>query len=795
MRRSYLRIVPFAAVVLAFACGTDDPGSGPDMDAGADAMVPPLVEGGRAPYDSGGAMSVPRVPVVSELVSSAVDVQGMMFAAGEMQISGEPFAQFFGGRNLAYYNRLQLPPDLYLVPTPGTGTLAGVPDLFGFSTAVESYEYSKYHVNSVIQFSGAGVSLANGPVVGRRGEATAQDRLIARATGLMTAAGTDVGGLAVLPPPTNNPLNLIGFAGLVPVFAPYSSFTPDIPATMAVVKSCDRRGGYSGLLTGPQTAAAYECEYNELHVPDAQLNHMLVPGVLGFSIWKQALWSIDFAGRLHDSLSNPVTSVKAADGPMVGAPFNMVIADAPPGAAVGTYIGSSPLEGMWGLVMIDGMDNLDEWLLTSLTTTDGVALSGFASTADAINYDYSSPLRWFPTATTVAVDASAPYPPVTGLTLTDATSRSVDLAGLILGNGLFFAMTDGRNPAFGKSAGLSLVFDGDPFPKDNGLPDGEATAHDRALGVLRVAFVDLERMHSEPTLGVVLDSATVSAGAITRGTTVTTTNLAHVLVSLRQAVLSLNAAVTQYGSADEDPSGDAQGILNTVAIHPPGGGTPPFSAHVRSLFVKNAVFVRDVLTTADGHVVNGATISGGKATAMTGAASLESQGAAVRALTEAFLLTGDESFRTRARAVSRHLQDAFYSAPARMYRGQEGGKDEVHMTPIRFGWLQSALRETHKTLFVAGDKALDRIVLEDRIARINKLFMNGWDDINGDQKVDPSKECLAGRLQTGEQSLTGELGHDAKGAPIEDRDGDCVQVLWKAKKLSVFAGDVLFHSP
>lgn len=788
-------MLPFGAVILAFACGGDDATPDAAADAGPDADVSPLAEGGRRPYDSGEAANVARVPVAAELVSSDVDVQGMMFAAGEMQIGGEPFAQLSAGRNLAYYDRLQLPPDQYLVANSAGGTVVAVTDLFGFSTAVESYEYSKYHVNSIIQFSGAGVSLANGPIVARMPQATAQERLIARAVALMTAAGTDVGGLAVLPPPQNNPLNLIGFAGLVPVFAPYSSFAPDVPGTTALVQSCDRRGGYSGLPAGLAVAAAYECEYNELHVPDAKLNHVLVPAALGLATWKQALWAIDFAGRLHDVLSSPVDEVAAADRPDVGKASNRVRATAPAGAVQGTYIGSSPLEGMWGLVMIEGMDNLDEWLLGSLTTNDGVALGGFASTSEAINYDYSSPLRWFPAATTVAVDPSVPYPPVTSLTLTDPASRSVDLASLLLGNAMFFAMTDARNAGIGQSLGLQMVFDGDPFPADNGLPDGEATAHDRALGVMRVAFVNLERMHADPALGIILDGATVNGGVVSQGTTVTTTALAHVLIGLRQTILSLNAAVTQYGSADEDPSGDAQGILNSIAIHPPGGGTPAFSAHARAVFVKNATFVRDVLTTGDGRVVNGATIAAGKATPTTDAASLESQTAAVRALTEAFLLTGDESFRTRARAVSRHLQDGFYSAAARMYRGREGGNDEVHMTPQRFGWLQSALRETHKTLFVPGDAALDRSVLEDRIARVNKLFMNGWDDLNGDQKVDVKTECLGARLQSAEQSLTGDLGHiDGTPLPVSDRDKDCVPVLSSAKKLSVFAGDVYFHT-
>jgi hypothetical protein len=205
--------------------------------------------------------------------------------------------------------------------------------------------------------------------------------------------------------------------------------------------------------------------------------------------------------------------------------------------------------------------------------------------------------------------------------------------------------------------------------------------------------------------------------------------------------------------------------------------------------------VRDVLSRTDGSVANGATLATGAATAMTAPASLESQAAAARALTEAFLVTGDTTYRDRARAVITRLQTAFYSAPARMYRGTEGGADEVHMTPERFGWLQSALRETHKSLHVPGDPALGRDVLEERIARVNKLFLNGWDDLDGNQQVDTKTECLAGRLQLGEQALTGELGRDDVGIPTSDRDSDCVLEIDKANVGSVLAREVLFQSP
>src|SRR5207245_3866476 len=113
---------------------------------------------------------------------------------------------------------------------------------------------------------------------------------------------------------------------------------------------------------------------------------------------------------------------------------------------------------------------------------------------------------------------------------------------------------------------------------------------------------------------------------------VTTTSLAHVVIALRQTLLSLNGAITQYGAADPDPAADLKGILNTAPIQPPGGGAPVvFSARVRTVFSECAKFVRDVLTSAEGQVYNSASSNasgGGSFTASTEAATLDSQAAA-----------------------------------------------------------------------------------------------------------------------------------------------------------------------
>jgi hypothetical protein len=227
-------------------------------------------------------------------------------------------------------------------------------------------------------------------------------------------------------------------------------------------------------------------------------------------------------------------------------------------------------------------------------------------------------------------------------------------------------------------------------------------------------------------------------------------------------------------------------------------GTPPsFSQRVREVFTSNATFFMNTLTKSDGTVVNGATLAPGSGvttvTPLATTTTLDTQAAAVRALIVGYLATGDSSFFTRAQAVARYLVGpAFYSAPARMYRGVANGPDDVMMVPQMFAWLQSSLRESYKTIFVPGDPALDRNVLQDRIARVNKLYLNGWDDLNGNQVVDYPEECMAGRLQQGEQALTGELGRTPEGVATGDRDSDCVLNIAYAKTASTQASQVYF---
>ena len=792
--RTRLGLHLLSLAILSACKGSDSNAVQSPNDAGTDAIVSDSSANDVA--DASDGAPVPSTPVIAKPVSTQVSVAALMFGAGEMQISGEPFARDFMGRNLDGYDRSLLPTDLYSPTAKGGDEIV---DIVGFSTAVESYEYSKYHVNMISLQTSAGPSLAWGPVLDATkdpatDEPTVRARLYGREKDLLQASGADVAGFAHIPPPTGNPYNVLGFSGIHPILAPYRSFDPAMtPDTL--VGTCTFEGGYA-VFSKAIKIPDYECGYTSLQVVRSKLDTTISPAAVGFTLWKQALWGIDFLGRLHDSAGNPIATVADVDLPSVGTPGNTIVGEDDTGAkgAAGTYIGSVALEGTWGLNYLEEADNASTWLLTALTTGDGATLSGFATLSDATSYDYTSPARWWPNAITVTEGAPAQWPSPATTTIgkpADGESHVEDLAALLLGHALWFGMTDARNDAIGGKIGLKATFDGAPFARDDGNPNGEATSHDRALAVMRVAFVDLDRYHTFPGTSVVVDVARpASTGSDAHGTTVTTTRLAHVTIGLRQTLLALNAAITQYGGADPNPKLDDKGILNTVPINPPGGATT-FSARVRSVLVAQATFVRDVLTKADGSVANGATFdASGAPTLDPSPTTIESQAAALRALLEGFLATGDTSFVDRARLVYTAMESTFYVKDARFWRGVAGGPDAIAMTPERFAFLQSAIRETHKIANVPGDAVLSKTNLEERMGRVNKLFLNGWDDWNGDSKVQMGAECLAGRLQLGEQALTGEYGHDNAGTLIGDRDSDCILNISWAKQGSLLAGEI-----
>jgi hypothetical protein len=762
-----------------------------------------------------GTKDVPKPPMVPrQFDATRTDTRfhtaEHMRASLEMQVTGEPFAQLLG-RDLAAFNRFSRTTDQYTDPATGQVHV----DTLGYAFGVESYEYSKQPMNNLSFEAGAGLSLQFGPLLNPAnvtGDAAYQlmlERLqhladTAHASGLanFVSVGSQDPTLA----------NFYGWPGFWPQIAEFRSFDPKLQVPTGATRGCTLDGGYAAASMGAQVVGNYECGYNGLNLPerDAQVDKVLEPNALGYAMWKQALWVINYWQSMHDLSGNPITDVSEADLPLVGMPGNTVVgkyADpANPGQMLdgdpGVYLGDITLEGWQGLVMLEEMDNKSALLLGRLSSEDGVVLGGFASTRAALDYDYTAPLRYWPSSVAVTEKATAPdpkldkqfFPQPTSFAVAEAKSRLADLSALAGGAAAFFALSDFENPDVGGQASSRATFDGDPFPADNQLADGEPTPHDRALALLKVLLVNVDRLHFDAAHKVLVDTATVQGQNIQRGTTVDTVEAAYAIWGLRTALRSISHTLTLYSNDTPDTQG-----LATVLDSVPFAGAPA-GARLRDrtleLIRAEADFLaKKLIDPEHGYAVaNGYDLAADQRDSSS--TRLESEAAAIRGLLEAYLATSDESYRQTAMRVYADLESRFWVSSLRVFRTTASIDARYTWTPARFGTLEGALRQYWKLVGRRPGQERNANELLDRMKRTFKLVVNGWDDANGDDGWygDPltddlwKQECTGAGLQMGERALTGETARQSEGP---DRDHDCVPEISAAQLPSALAAEIV----
>jgi hypothetical protein len=737
-------------------------------------------------------------------------------AAVEMQISGEPLAEAMG-RVLAGYSRdfvcqlSECSPSIYYDPALNGGIVGGPngrTDLAGFASAVESYEYSKQPMNNIAFESGAGTSLAFGPVLdpaGATGAAALQglrawvQRIAVEANTTARAVSTQV-----------TPDNPLGWPGFWPTLQPFTQWNPAIQPTNAstgcTISSDDDPGASGSLLCDD-----YECDYTGLHLPDraGQVSMAIGPGASGWAGWKEALWTLNYLQVMHDSNENPVNTVPADQLALVGAAGNVVLGNGGPGATTvpGTFLGSSDIEGFQAANFLQILDNQAEQWLTALSTTDGTTLDGFASLAEALAYSDQSPLRWFPAtiAVTEVPDGSGFARPAS-YSIASPDSHLLDLAGLVGAFSSVYSLTDQSNTQVGGSQPVLAYFDGDPFPVQNQIPAGAPTLHDRALAMMRVAVVNMDRLHRDPTTGLFVDDVALAGGTVSRGPSLSTDTAAYALLSLRTARRALDSALVLYSNTKPD----IEGVPCSLDAFSPVDGVV-FSARLDALIETLSGVFYDRLTTADGHAYGGWNVA--TAVPTDDGSNLDAHSAAIRGLLVAYLATGQTRYRDRAFAVFQRLDGAFYDPQARVYRLTPGDTSAtLTFTPRRFGILQGALRDTYELIALLPGNSTLASLIEDRIARLDKLVLNGWDDRNMTEAVDWPQECAhlgtgpdgqplgLGGLQMAERVLSGESGSlaDKPGGdagarvPTTDREHDCVPEISAVGLPSALANSVTF---
>jgi hypothetical protein len=722
-------------------------------------------------------------------------------ASVEMQLSGEPFATAMG-RDLGGYSRdyacaaSVCQASVYADPSADGGSVVDLP---GFGSAVESYEYSKQPMNNIAFESGAGTSLLFGPVLNPTG-ATGQAALsVAQAWFQHMADESSASGRFVTAPDQGN--NPLGWPGLWPTLQPFSSWSPAIQPTNSStgcnITSDDNTGSHA-LLSND-----YECDYTTLHLPNraAQVTPTIGPGSSGWTDWKEALWTLNYLQVLHDRKEHPITSVTPGELSQVGVPGNLATGG---GLFPGIYLGSSHIEGFQAGNFIQILDNqAAQWLL-QLTTVDGATLGGFANLADALNYSDKGVLRWFPGSigVTEVSDASG-FPMPSGYSVASANSHLLDLAGLLGAYGSIYALTDTSNAQVGGSDPVLAYFDGDPFPVQNQVPTGQPTLHDRALAMIRVLVVDMDRLHVDPASGCFVDDVTFRVATPVPGTTLSADVAAYTLLALRTARRALDSELTLYGNTRPD----TEGIPSPLDGFPLVGGVS-FGVRLDQMIDGLAsVFYTD-LTAPDGTAFAGWNVATGTAT--DSGSGLDAHTAAIRGLLTAYLATGVVKYRDRARAVFQRLENVFYDPAARVYRPTAGDRSlEVTFTPRRFGLLQAALRDTYELVaLLPGNDSLASLIL-DRVGRLDKLVLNGWDDRDGDRLVTWPGECAQlgtgpdgqplglGALQMAERTLSGETGSmppspDGGRVIATDREHDCVPEISAVGLPSALANSVTF---
>ncbi len=756
--------------------------------------------------------------ITASVGSTRFESRDAFLAGAEMQISGEPFAEAMG-RDLGGYSRDHVPTDIYFDSSPGaTGPWIDLP---GFSTGVESYEYSKQPMNNLAFESGAGTSLVYGPLVNPDGRSGAE------AVGLLAdrvqhfaeashAFGRFVFAAGTYPidnprngnrnslgegKPADNPL---GWPGIWPTTHVFSSFDPAIDPTGAAVLGCTISSDDDPGATGSLLSADYECDATSLHLPnrDQQVDKIVSPGADGFSAWKYGLWVLNYLQVMHDSAEAPVAEVDDAALDQVGRVDNQVVGrdDSKTATKAGTYLGSSDIEGFQAALFIEELDDRAEDWLMHLGTSDGTTLSGFASLDAALAYDYATPLRWFPAAVKVTETDDGSGFPRPAYSLSSPDTHLLDLLGMVLGYSEIYALTDTANAGVGGSQPARAYFDGDPFPADDQKADGEPTLHDRALGVLRVALVDLDRLHVDPASGVLVDDVTMKGASPSRGATVSTTSVAYSILALRNALRSLGSQLQLYSNNKPDTA-IGKTPFDALPGHPPSGGT--LIGRMQQILRAEAGLLFDHLTDDSGQAWDGWDVD--KGARLDDHDLLDAHTAAVRGLFAAYLATGDVRYRERAIAVFNRLQSVFYDADARIYDATPAPADSVEYTPLRFALLSSTLRDMYELVAVRPEEQALKPLLESRVGRLDKLVLNGWDDRDENRLVDWPDECVddkgglpRGGLEMAERTLTGETGSKqdqflpGQRNATSDRDHDCVPEIDDAKLPAALASSVTF---
>ena len=245
-------------------------------------------------------------------------------------------------------------------------------------------------------------------------------------------------------------------------------------------------------------------------------------------------------------------------------------------------------------------------------------------------------------------------------------------------------------------------------PRDDQLADGEASLHDRALAIMRVAIIDLDRLHTDPATGLLVDSVTLDRRhpgarphAVHDVARVHADRPAHGAALARR---SARAVLEQHAGHRDQP-------------HAARCGAAPLPrrcrAHVLAARRADAARARRAALRPPHRRDAGARGRGWDVAAnapIDDSDTLDAHAAAVRGLFAAYLATGDIRYRDRARGgVRSHGGGVLRPRRADLHGRRPRPSTSVEYTPLRFALVQSTLRDMYELIARRpGGEARDR---------------------------------------------------------------------------------------
>ncbi|WP_064093995.1 hypothetical protein [Rossellomorea aquimaris] len=575
------------------------------------------------------------------------DTAGNMFAYAEFELSGEPLAESLG-----------LDLDILDINT------LDQPTKFDYTAGVESYEYSEEAMYEVVEKSGLGLHLINGPEVENLDNGqTNEEKLGNRFYELADAVGYSQDEI---------------FSNMFPTFIEYSAGDPHYKGEVDTSEYASNDDG--------SYVPMYQVNFKSLRWDREKMEKTLVPSAYGATFLKQALWAGDFMGGFHtvdgDEELAGETSKDDDDNNIA--------------------LGVSSADGFQGAVLTEEIWNKVHYISKELFVNGS---TGELTSAElGSQYDPADGFVYLPHSIEVTEEGEAQAPMAKSLEVKDAKSMLQDKWLMLWPSSEFFGMTDQRESNPNKTPSFQALFDGAPYPSApaqniDGNPDNDVKGTDpftANYNVMLHVFKNMDAMHFNNDSGVFV----TEHDGKEQGTYMDTFQAGYAMESMRIFQRAIDGLPVGYASGES-----AEGLKTEEG------------KRALEMIQKQGNFIIKNLVLDSGLVAKGYDIEKSADKEIT----LDAQLGAIRGLTAAYLATDDEKYREAARSIYDAMDSQLWNKELKAY---ETSKGKMEYTPYTAGALSATYRVALQNLSNNGSDsdAPDSLEIETITSRYAEFY-------------------------------------------------------------------------